>query len=77
MTPPAVMIELPRLFPVDDQHPSLHSLEDAVLAMLADPTSALCLVCDGALEHVPGGVRCVDCGSELLLGPEPAPAWVA
>ena len=77
MTPPAVMIELPRLFPLDDQHPAGRLLEDAVLEILAGPTSASCLVCDGALQYIPGGVRCVDCGSELLLGAEPAPAWVA
>ena len=76
MTPPAVMIELPRLFTLDDRPPG-QPLEDAVLGMLADPASVRCLVCEGALESVPGGVRCVDCGSELLLGAEPAPAWVA
>jgi len=77
MTPPAVMAELPRLFPLEDHHPFGHTLEDAVLAMLADPTNAICLVCDAALERVPGGARCVDCGSELLIGAEPSPAWVA
>jgi hypothetical protein len=77
MTPPTVMAELARLFPLDDHDPPGHSLEDAVLDMLADHAGASCLVCDGALERVPGGVRCVGCGSELLLGVEPAPAWVA
>jgi hypothetical protein len=77
MTSPGVMMELPTLFTVDGQPPLGHSLDDAVLKMLAEPAGGVCLVCDGAVEAVPGGVRCIACGSELLLGAEPAPAWVA
>ena len=77
MTPPGVMMELPTLFNVDGQPPLGHSLDDAVLTMLAEPAGGVCIVCDGGVETVAGGVRCVDCGSELLLGAEPAPAWVA
>ena len=76
MTPPGVMMELPTLFTVDGTPPLGASLDDAVLRVLARPGAGVCLVCNGAVESVPGGVRCVDCGSEVLLGPEPAGAWV-
>ena len=69
------MTELPRLFTPDDR-PQGATLEDAALGILADPVGVQCLVCAGTLERVPGGARCLDCGSELLLGAEPAPAWV-
>jgi hypothetical protein len=76
MTPPGVLMELPTLFTVDGEPPLGHSLDDAVLKALAEPAREVCLVCDGTLEPVPGGVRCVGCGSELLLGAEAVPAWV-
>lgn len=77
MTPPGVMMELPTLFTVDGEPPLGHSLDDVVLKVLAESAGAVCLVCDGTVDPVPGGIRCVECGSELLLGAEAVPAWVA
>lgn len=76
MTPPAVT-DVPRLFPIEVQDHRGRSLEDLVLAALADVDHGMCPVCDGPLRPIAGGVRCGDCGSEILYGPEPAPAWVA
>jgi DNA-directed RNA polymerase subunit RPC12/RpoP len=76
MTPPGVMMELPTLFDLGGGPPLGHSLDDLVLAMLAEPARSVCVVCEGTLEQVPGGVRCVDCGSQILVGAEPTPAWV-
>ena len=61
------MHEPPRLFPLDGDG---QTLEDAALAVLAAGDEARCLVCDGALQLVMGGVECEDCGTALLLGEE-------
>lgn len=73
MSPPAMMMELPRLFPVeDDPLTSGRSLDDAVLELLAAAAHGSCLVCGGTTEAIVGGARCHECGSELLMGAEPA-----
>ncbi len=76
MTPPAVMTEPARLFAVPDS-PRGRSLEDAVLATLAEPSRSPCLVCDGPLTTIAAGVRCADCGSELAWGVDRPVAWAA
>ena len=78
MTPPAVMMERPRLFAVDTvtEVPS-RTREDVVLEGLARPDGAACLVCGGATHAVAHGAECGDCGAELLMGPEPAMLWAA
>jgi hypothetical protein len=78
MSPPAMMIELPRLFPLDDEEPVAgRSLEDVVMELLADADHGRCVVCEGPTHAVIGGARCEDCGTEVLLGEEPAPLWAA
>jgi hypothetical protein len=74
MTPPAMMImERPRLFPLDGERFALRrSLDDMVLELLADADDGTCLVCDGRTQAIVGGARCEDCGSELLMGAEAA-----
>ena len=75
--PPAITDATLRLFPIGVQDHRARSLEDVVLEALTDAEHGLCPVCAGALGPIPGGVRCRDCGSEVLAGAEPAPAWVA
>ena len=78
MSPPALMMELPRLFPLDEASSVQgQSLEDAVLEILADTDHGTCLVCEGRTHPIHSGARCEDCGSELLMGAEPAPLWAA
>ena len=78
MTPPAMMMELPRLFPVEDEvSAQSRSLDDVVLEILASTDHGVCLVCDGRTHTIIGGARCDECGSELLMGAEPAPRWAA
>lgn len=78
MTPPAVMMERPRLFALDavTDGPS-RTLEDAVLEVLARPDHGACVVCGGSTIPVAGGAECAECGAELLMGPEPALMWAA
>ena len=78
MTPPAMMMERPRLFLLDDERTApVRSLDDVVLELLAAADHGTCLVCDGRTHAIVGGAECEDCGSELLLGAEPAPLWAA
>ena len=73
MTPPAMMMERPRLFPLDGERSVLgRSLDDMVLELLADADHGTCLVCDGRTHAIVGGAQCEDCGSELLMGAEAA-----
>lgn len=74
MTPPAMMMmERPRLFPLDGgQSAPRRSLDDVVLELLADADHGTCLVCDGRTHAIVGGAQCEDCGSELLMGAEAA-----
>ena len=73
MTPPAMMMELPRLFPLDDETAALgRSLDDVVLEILAATDRGTCLVCDGRTHAIVGGAQCEECGSELLMGAEAA-----
>ena len=73
MTPPAMMMERPRLFPLDGEQSVLRrSLDDVVLELLADADHGTCLVCDGRTHSIVGGAQCEDCGSELLMGAEAA-----
>ena len=69
MTPPAMMMERPRLFPLDGEQSVLRrSLDDVVLELLADADHGTCLVCDGRTHAIVAGARCEDCGSELVMG---------
>ncbi len=78
MSPPAPVTDAAmRLFPIEVQDNRGRSLEDVVLEALAEVEHGMCPVCAGALHAIVGGVRCEACGSEILSGPEPAPAWVA
>lgn len=77
MTPAAISNEMLRLFAIEVQDHRGRSIEDVVLEALADVEHGVCPVCAGALQRVAGGVRCAGCGSEILSGAEPAPAWVA
>ncbi len=77
MTPAAVTDDALRLFPIEVQDNRGRSLEDVVLEAMADSEHGVCPVCGGSLGPVAGGVRCGACGSEILAGAEPAPAWVA
>ena len=68
-----MMMELPRLFPLDVTSSAPGpSLDDAVLEVLAGTDRGTCLVCEGHTYAIHGGARCEDCGSELLVGAEPA-----
>jgi hypothetical protein len=79
MTPPAaVVMEFPRLFALEDgAYAAGPSLDDVVLQILADADHGSCLVCEGTTRPIVGGVRCQDCGAELVMGAEPAPLWAA
>jgi len=78
MTPPSVISDdMLRLFSIEVQDHRGRSLEDVVLEVLADVEHGVCPICAGSLHAVPGGARCGVCGSEILTGAEPAPAWVA
>jgi len=77
MTPSVVSDETLRLFAIEVQDHRGRSLEDVVLEVLADVDHGVCPVCAGSLHPVAGGVGCGVCGSEILAGAEPAPAWVA
>ena len=73
MTPPAMMMERPRLFPLDGEQSVLRrSLDDVVLELLADADHGTCLVCDRRTHAIAGGARCEDCGSELVMGADVA-----
>jgi len=73
MTPQAMMMDRPRLFPLDgEQSVPRRSLDDAVLELLADADHGTCLVCDGRTHAIVGGAQCEDCGSELVMGAEVA-----
>ena len=73
MTPPAMMMERPRLFPLDGEQSVLRrSLDDVVLELLADADHGTCPVCDGRTHAIAGGARCEDCGSELVMGADVA-----
>ena len=73
MTPPAMMMERPRLFPLDGEQSLLRrSLDDVVLELLADADHGTCLVCDGRTHAIAGGARCEDCGAELVMGADAA-----
>ena len=52
------------------------TLADRVHLVLADPDAHGCVVCGGVLRRREGGVRCRDCGSELVWGPAPQGVWV-
>ena len=57
----------PRLFVIEGQaRGPERSLNDVVLAMLGTHGPGSCLVCDGRTRAVPAGVRCDDCGAELV-----------
>lgn len=78
MTPIAPMIERPRLFVVDDEASITGpSLDDAVLALLADADHGVCLVCSGRTRAIAGGARCDDCGAEVVMGAASAELWAA
>lgn len=76
MTPPVTAVASPTLFPIEVHDNRGRSLEDVMLEVLADADHGPCPVCDGALAAIIGGVRCGDCGAEILQGEEPAPTWV-
>jgi hypothetical protein len=76
VTPPALTAEPPRLSSVEDE-PRERMLDEIVRGVLAEPLRSPCVVCGGGLDVVAGGVCCVDCASELLVGVEPAVAWTA
>lgn len=70
MSHPAAATSPPRLFVIDGQaRGPERSLNDVVLAMLGTHGPGRCLVCDGRTRAVPAGVRCDDCGSELVGKP--------
>jgi hypothetical protein len=77
MTPSVVSDETLRLFAIEVQDHRGRSLEDVVLEALADVEHGVCPVCAGRLHPIAGGAACTICGSEILSGAEPAPAWVA
>jgi hypothetical protein len=78
MTSTALIMERPRLFVVEDQAYAMgQSLDDVVLELLANADHGSCLVCDGTTHAIVGGARCEDCGTEIVMGAEPAPLWAA
>lgn len=78
MTPAAPMIERPQLFVVVDE-PSVAgpSLDDMVLALLADADHGVCLVCNGPTHAIVGGAQCDDCGAEVVMGAASSELWAA
>jgi hypothetical protein len=78
VSPPiATPVDTPRLFPIEVHDHRGRTIEDVVLEALTDGGTSICPVCAAPTTAVPSGVRCDTCGSEVLAGAEPAPAWVA
>ena len=76
MSAPTVTAEPPRLIPVEGGSRE-RTVDEIVRLVLAEPVRSRCVVCNGRLDVVTGGVRCSECHSELLVGVEPTMAWAA